>query len=135
MNRDHRKERRLMINTKRLHMLDKIQQIVLKRSDPRGLYGKVDMILMHDSLVVKYPTEVEACGEMFDPNNARYVPAPSEASHLRCHGCRKMKKPGQFGRDARCIHRQGRRTDCHECRNAKLKSARLTKRKERKQAA
>lgn len=124
-----------MLNTKRLHVLDKIQQIVLKRSDPRGQYGKIDKILLHDALVTHRPTEVDACGEMFDPNNARYMPAPAEASHLRCHGCRKMKIPGAFERDARCVNRQGRRTDCNECRRASLKSARLRKRKERKQAA
>lgn len=119
----------------RLNILAALQDTVRKVSNPIGLYGKVDMILLHDSLVVKYKTEVEACGEMFDPNNARYVPAPTEASHLRCHGCRKMKRPSAFGRDARCVLRQGCQTDCKECRRVKLKSARLNKRRERKSAA
>lgn len=119
----------------RLNILTRLQDTVRKVSDPRFFYGPIDKILLHNDLVPKYPTEIEACGELYDPNNDRYVPAPTEASHLRCHGCRKMKRPNAFGKDARCVLRQGRQTDCHECRRAKLKLSRLKARKEARGAA
>jgi len=119
----------------RLNILSHLQDTVRKVSDPRFFYGPIQKILLHDDLVPQYPTEIEACGQLFDPNNDRYVPAPTEASHLRCHGCRKMKRPSAFGRDARCVLRQGRRTECNDCRHETLKRTRLQRRKERLMAA
>jgi len=119
----------------RLEILTTLQNTVLKISNPIGLYGKIDKILLHDELVTQRPTEVESCGQMFDPNNARYVPAPEQSSHLYCFQCRKRKPRGAFGKDARCINRGGLRTECNLCRADNLKKARLQRRKQRKQAA
>jgi hypothetical protein len=103
--------------------------------NPIGKYGFIDYIRSGASLRVMRPTEVLACKILLNPGSPEFVPPAEIPSLLYCCQCRKRKPHDAFGKDARCIHRGGRRTECNHCRSQVLKAARIQRRKERKQRA
>ena len=92
--------------------------------NPLGIYGRIERMRIGSSLIRRRPTEVTACKHILRPDDPDFVPTPREASHLRCHGCRKMKLPHEFHIDARNRLRQGRETSCKVCRKIERRNAR-----------
>jgi hypothetical protein len=88
-----------------------------------GVYGEVDTVRIHDTERVKYPTEVEACAHIRNPDAARFVPAPVGPLRIWCCGCKSLRLPEAFHR-----HRKrpsGYQSFCKTCQKAHRKGKRL----------
>lgn len=89
-------------------------------TDPRFKYGDPQMILIHATPQPKYPTEIEACLRGYNPQDARFTPAPPRTD-IWCPGCCKMKKPDLF--HASRNRPTGRHPYCKACRKAGIEKA------------
>lgn len=86
-----------------------------------GLYGYPELMRLHDSLVMKRPSEFEAAARIYDPTAPRFIDAPPRAFEIWCPGCHKLKKPDMFHHNR--ARPTGRHTYCKACRNAGCEKA------------
>jgi hypothetical protein len=87
-----------------------------------GLYGAPEMILIHGDPRVRYPTEVEACGRIYDPNAPRFEPAPRHSTDIWCPGHKDFEQINRFSPDPK--RPNGRRGYCKACERRREKEAR-----------
>jgi hypothetical protein len=91
-----------------------------------GVYGTPEMLDRNGTLVVKYPTEMEASLHILHPHAPRFVEAPTQQL-LECCRCEALKPFDAFDVDSRYTLRHGRRTECKACRRMERKLQRLTR--------
>jgi hypothetical protein len=88
--------------------------------DHRFKYGAPEMILLHDNPQIKYVAEVLACQQGYNPNDAKFIPAPVRPFQVWCPGCFKSKDPTQFHSDR--TRPTGRQVYCIACKKIRRKA-------------
>ena len=88
-----------------------------------GTYGTPPMILLHSHPQVKYPTEVLACAHIYNPDDARFTPAPVGVMRVWCCGCRSLRPTEAFHRHTK--RSGGYQAFCKTCQKAHRKAKRL----------
>jgi hypothetical protein len=90
-----------------------------------GVYGTPETIRIHEDEQVKYPTEVQACAHIYNPADARFIPAPVGPLRVWCCGCQRLQPVEAFHRHSK--RSNGYQSFCKACQKAHRKAKRLKK--------
>lgn len=85
-----------------------------------GIQGPPERMLLHDSLIVKRPTEFVSVQHIFNPDDVQFIPAPVNPLKVWCPGCFKMHAPDAFHCDG--TRPTGRQVYCKACKKVRRKA-------------
>lgn len=85
-----------------------------------GIQGPPERMLLHDSLIVKRPTEFVSVQHIFDPSDVQFIPAPIRPFDIWCPGCCALKPKDEFWLSH--TRPNGYQPYCKPCKRARKKA-------------